>query len=221
MGAETTPWPLGNGPTCIPLAVKIAFTVYMAVLIPVYWNSWGPLNFLWFCDVCMILTTVALWLEIPLLLSMLAVAIVVPQLLWAGDFASRLILGKHFFFNISSYMFNDEQPLFVRGLSTFHGWLPFLLLWMLWCVGYDRRALGAQTLLAWAVLGLTFLLVTTNDPLKAGNVNYIFGLNDKEPQTWMPPACWLGVLMLLYPVCIYVPSHFLLRSVFSAPMSRV
>jgi hypothetical protein len=221
MGLETSPWPLGSGPNCIPLTVKLVFTLYMVVLVPTYLYFWGPLNFLWFCDVCMILTVVALWLESPLLMSMLAVSIVLPQLLWALDFLSRLVTGTHFFFNISAYMFKDEQPLFVRALSTFHGWLPFLLLWLVWTLGYDRRALGAQTLLGWSVLLLTFFVVTTNDQRRAGNVNYIFGLDEKEPQTWMAPAWWLGVLMILYPVCIYVPSHLLLRTIFSPPTTRV
>jgi len=30
----------------IPLAIKLAFTAFMAVLVPVYWNKYGPTNFL-------------------------------------------------------------------------------------------------------------------------------------------------------------------------------
>ena len=29
---------------------------------------------------------------------------------------------------MAGYMFDPKLPLFVRGLSLFHGWLPFLLL---------------------------------------------------------------------------------------------
>lgn len=34
----------------IPLWLKIAYTAFMAVLIPVYWAHYGPTNFLYFCD---------------------------------------------------------------------------------------------------------------------------------------------------------------------------
>ena len=37
----------------------------MAVLIPVYWYYYGPTNFLYFCDVALILTLVAIWIEKP------------------------------------------------------------------------------------------------------------------------------------------------------------
>ena len=47
----------------IPLAVKVAGTAFLAVLVPVYWHSYGPTNFLWFCDAALILTVAGLWLE--------------------------------------------------------------------------------------------------------------------------------------------------------------
>ena len=53
---------------------------------------------------------------------------------------------------MTTYMFDPAIPLFVRGLSPFHGWLPFLLLWLVARLGYDRRAFGAQTVLGIAVL---------------------------------------------------------------------
>ena len=39
-------------------------------------------------------------------------------------------------------MFEKERSRFLRGLSLFHGWLPFLLLYLVWGMGYDGRALG-------------------------------------------------------------------------------
>src|SRR5262249_15633145 len=35
----------------IPLWIKLAYTAFMAVLIPVYLKNYGPTNFLYFCDV--------------------------------------------------------------------------------------------------------------------------------------------------------------------------
>ena len=56
------------------LALKIAYTAFMAVLIPVYWHYYGPTNFLYFCDVALILTLIAIWPENALLISMCASA---------------------------------------------------------------------------------------------------------------------------------------------------
>jgi len=40
----------------IPLAAKVAGTAFLAVLVPIYWHTYGPTNFLWFCDAALILT---------------------------------------------------------------------------------------------------------------------------------------------------------------------
>ena len=41
-----------------------------------------PVNFLFFCDVALLMTVAAIWLESPLLASVIAVGITLPQLLW-------------------------------------------------------------------------------------------------------------------------------------------
>jgi len=70
----------------IPLWVKLLYTAFVAVLIPYYWHSYGPTNFLYYCDMALLLTLVALWLESSLLVSMCAVGILMPQTLWIADF---------------------------------------------------------------------------------------------------------------------------------------
>src|SRR5262249_42233071 len=40
---------------------------FMAVLVPVYLRNSGPTNFLYFCDVALIITLVGIWIESPLL----------------------------------------------------------------------------------------------------------------------------------------------------------
>jgi hypothetical protein len=147
----------------IPLWLKVAYTAFTAILIPFYWVQYGPANFLWFCDVALLVTLAALWLESPFLASMQAVGIVLPQLLWAADFVVRALTGGHIV-DLTEYMFRPSIPLYVRGLSSFHGWIPFLLLWMLWKLGYDRRAWIAQTLLCWLVLWTAYLVV--DNPLE-------------------------------------------------------
>jgi hypothetical protein len=44
----------------VPTGLKLAYTAYMAVLVPVYWHYYGPTNFLYFCDVALILTLIAI-----------------------------------------------------------------------------------------------------------------------------------------------------------------
>ena len=70
--------------------------------------------------------------------------------------------------------------------------------------GYDERALGAQTLLAWLVLPLTLWLAP---PEK--NVNWVRGFGHPPRTRWPLPAHFAFV-MLLYPLLIYLPTHWLL-----------
>ena len=63
----------------VPVLLKVAYTAFMAVLIPVYWYYYGLTNFLYFCDAASILTLIAIWPENALLISMACVDIVVMQ----------------------------------------------------------------------------------------------------------------------------------------------
>src|SRR5262245_29350939 len=128
----------------ISLVLKLAYTAFVAVLVPIYWYHYTPVNFLYFCDVALLLAVVAIWLENSYLASMLALAITLPQLLWQIDFLSYLLFGVHFPIDLTGYMFNPSYELYLRGLSFFHFWLPILLVWITWRLGYDRRALLGQ-----------------------------------------------------------------------------
>jgi hypothetical protein len=191
----------------IPAGVKLAYTTFLAVLVPCYLVQYGPANFLWFCDVALAFTLLAVWTERPLLASIPAVGIVLPQMLWVADLLVRATTGGHLI-DMTEYMFDARIPLFFRGLSLFHGWLPFLLLWLVRRLGYDRRALVGQVLVCAVVLLACFLLLDRIDG-PAGNVNKIFGPSDASPQTWMPAAAWAAVLALAYVLLVYVPSHLL------------
>ena len=198
----------------IPLWLKIAFTAFMAVLLPVYWYHYGPTNFLYFCDVTMILTLVAIWKESALLVSMCCVGILLPQVLWCVDYAFELC-GGHFT-GLTSYMMNSKTPIFLRGLSGFHGWLPFLLVFLVSRTGYDRRALRAWTALAWALCLVCFFLLPGPYKAEPGdltpkNVNYVFGMSDDTAQTYMPAGLYLITWMAALAAIVFVPTHFLLR----------
>ena len=191
----------------IPMWLKVSYTTFMSVLIPYYLTAYGPANFLWFCDVALIVTLIALWTESRLLASTQAVAIVLPQLLWCGYFMFGLVTGGKPLVGMATYMFDDTIPLFVRGLSLFHGWMPILLLWLVWRLGYDRSALKFQIVLCWSVL-LTAFALLPGPTTEAGNVNKVFGWG-AESQSAMSPLLWLGIVMAAYPVLFYVPSHLI------------
>lgn len=194
------------------MSLKIAYSAFMAVLIPYYFHAYGPANFLWFCDVALIVTLFGIWKESRFLISTQAVAIVFPQFLWVADFLFQMVSGKPMI-GLASYMFDSEIPLFVRGLSLFHGWMPFLLLWLVWKRGYDRDAWKAQVVICWSVLLLAFI-VLPGPATPAGNVNKVFGWGETA-QTVMHPVAWLGILLLAYPVLVYLPSHLVFSRVFS------
>ncbi len=196
----------------IPLWLKLLYTAFMAVLIPVYLYRYGPTNFLYFCDIALLLTLAGLWLESPLLISMCAVGILLPQLVWVIDFIANI--GGLPVTGMTDYMFEAQRSLFLRGLSLFHGWLPFLLFYLVWRLGYDRRALPAWTLLSFIVLPICYVFMPPAQPdpgLMPVNLNYVWGFSDYVPQAWVPPNVWFAGLLFGLPILIYWPTHLLLR----------
>jgi hypothetical protein len=103
----------------IPLAVKLAYTALVAVVVPVYVVEYGLANFLWFSDIALLVTVLALWRESRLLASTIAVGTLAFELVWNLDFVVRLITGQYLT-GITRYMLNEGEPpehksLFVRG----------------------------------------------------------------------------------------------------------
>ena len=138
---------------------------------------------------------------------MMALAVTLLELVWNADFFIRLISGASVT-GLSGYMFDTKIPLPIRVLSLFHIALPVLLLWTLYRLGYDSRAFIAQTLLAWVVLPLSYLLTKPSE-----NVNRVFGFWEK-PQTWMPAPLFVALLMVLLPIVIYLPTHLVFKKMF-------
>ena len=207
----------------IPLSLKLPYTAFVAVLVPYYWRTYGPLNFLWFCDVALLVTLVALWRESPFLFSMQAVAIALPQLLWVVDFTAHLA-GIHVL-GAAAYMFDPKIPLFVRGLSSFHGWLPLLLVWGVWRLGYDRRAFSAQTAAALVLLSVCYFFTPrppapASNPTAAVNLNWVFGPGEDLIQTWMAPGLYLALQLVCWPLLIYLPTHLVLKKLWARPQPQ-
>jgi hypothetical protein len=191
-----------------PIWLKIAYTLFVGFLVPVYWRHYGLANFLWFSDIALLLAVPALWLESSLLASMMALAVTIPELAWNGDFFVRLISGKRVM-GLSAYMFDRAIPRYLRALSLFHVGLPLLLLWMVHRLGYDRRALIAQTLLALIVLPLSYFL---SDPRT--NINWVHGFGETPRDSGRGPL-FLIISLLLFPLGFYLSTHLVLEKFFS------
>ncbi len=201
----------------IPFLVKCLYTAYMAVLIPVYWKTYGPTNFLYFCDIALIMTLFALWLESPLLVSAAAVGIVLPQALWAIDFIATGIGWP--LSGMTGYMYDDALPVHARFLSFFHFWLPFFLLWLLRRTGYDPKGLPLWTIIALVSVYICYFFLPAppapaNNPGLPVNVNYVYGFSDQAAQTWMPPLVWFFLLQAMLVGLIFLPSHWLLKRLY-------
>lgn len=201
-------------PRRLPLALKLALAAFVCVQVLVYWSVYGPTNFLYFCDIALFLTLVSVLTEKRLFASMAAVGILIPQFVWVIDF----IGGRfgHPFVGMTGYMFKDPDLLVANIVSLFHGWLPFLLIYVVYQLGYDRRALVGWTVLAWALMLIAYFLLPAppapvDQPNLPVNVNYVYGTTDDAPQQWMPQAAWFAVMMIGLPLLFFVPTHLILN----------
>jgi hypothetical protein len=193
----------------LPLWLRLAFTAFVAVLVPVYWREYGPSNFLWFSDIALFAILVTLWTRHPLPSSMTAVGVLFLELIWTIDFLLLLVAGGSPI-GLADYMRDESIPAGVRAISLFHLVLPPLLLWLMYRLGYDRRAFLAQTALALVVLPVTWLVSGPD-----ANINWVYGPGD-EPQDWMPPVAWLLLVMAVFPLVVYLPSHLAFKRIFAS-----
>ncbi len=188
--------------TLIPLWLKLGYTAFVCVTVVVYAAKHPPANFLWFSDITLLGTVPALWLESSLLASTMALAVLLPDVLWNVSFFVQLVRKKGIP-GLTDYMFDLAHPRYVRAFSLFHVFMPVLLVWMVMRLGYAPQALLAATLLCWIVLALTYWLT---DPKL--NVNWVFGPGARQQR--MAPLLYLGLLMVIFPVLVYLPTHLLL-----------
>jgi hypothetical protein len=185
--------------------IKIPYALFVFVLVPVYWIRYGPANFLWFSDIGLIGTLVALWLESRFLLSMMGAGTLLFDIVWNFVFFSKLLLGAG---RLVDYMFDPEIALPIRALSLFHVALPIVQLWALGKMGYDVRAWKYQALLGFIILPLTYAV---SSPEK--NINWVFGVTE-VPQQWLPAPLYLAALMVIYPTLVCFPTHLVLKRLF-------
>lgn len=198
----------------VPMAVKVGYSAFMAILIPIYLHYYGPTNFLYVCDVAMILTLIAIWPENSLMISMAAVAALVLQTAWLVDFLVNLAGVS--LTGVTDYMFDSSHPLFLRLLSLYHGWLPLLAAYLVWKTGYDRRAFWSWTALFWVLLLVSYFLMPPPTPhpgLTPVNINYVWGPDDHAAQTWVPAYVWFAGLFIGLPLLVFAPTHLVLSRI--------
>lgn len=193
----------------VDIGFRTLFTVLVVVIVPVYLVKYGPANFLWFSDIGLLGICAALWLDHRLLGSMMALAVLLPETVWLVSFVTGAITRQGGVTTLAAYMFDARIPFFLRALSgAFHLALPPGAFWLVYYHGYDDRALIAQTALAWLVLPATLWLAP---PEK--NVNWVRGLGH-PPRLRVPLALHFGLVMLVYPLFVYLPTHLLLARYF-------
>jgi len=191
----------------IPFWFQLAYTAFVAYIVVIWWRNYGWKNFLWFSDIAFIGAVPAMWLGNAALSSVLAVAVLVPEILWNVDYAGRLLLRRRIT-GLTDYMFEPERPLILRALSLFHVPLPLVLLWLLAAYGYDERvALPGAILLAAVVLPWSRWV---SDPDK--NINWTYGLGARRVR-W-PGTVYVPVLFLGFVAFVFIPTHWLLARVF-------
>lgn len=181
-------------------------TLFVAVLVPVYWRTYGPANFLWISDVALFLTVAAVWLDSRLLVETAIVLALPFELAWNLEYFARLATGKKLF-GITDYMFRADLNRYVRGLSLFHVALPPLWLWLLANWGYEGRALPLAAVL---FVMLALLTATLTDP--AENINWVFLARERK---WpVPLPVWIALYIVLAPLLVFWPVDALLAAVF-------
>ena len=187
----------------VPPWLKLLWTVWVAVWIPVYWKHYGAQNFLYFCDLGNLFILAALWLESAFLFSWQAVGLLVFQTLYTIDLMVALATGTSPL-GATSYMFDPHLALFVRLLSLFHVVTPPLLLWAVWRLGYDKRAWQYHVLMTWIVVPINYFW------RPQFNVNWARGWSFSEQHAFTGPA-YLATYLIVVPLVVYLPTHLLLR----------
>jgi hypothetical protein len=186
---------------CFP-RLRWAAAAFLAVYVPAYALAYGLANFLFLCNLSVVLAGVGIWTCSRLLLSSQAVATLLVGAAWTLDFASRLVAGRHLMGG-TEYMWDPQWPLFTRLLSLYHVVLPPLLFLAVRRVGYDRRGYGLQAAIAVAVVAAGRLFGPE------ANINYAF-VEPLFQRTWGPPAAHVTAVSGFLALGVYPLAHLAL-----------
>jgi hypothetical protein len=177
--------------------------------VPGYALAYGFANFLFLCNLSVILAGVGIWTCSRLLLSSQAVASLLVGVAWTFDVGSRLLTGCHLI-GATAYMWDPQWPLFARLLSLYHVALPVVLIVALRRIGYDARGYWVQSAIAIVavVVGRLF------GP--AANINYAY-VEPLLKRTWDGPVTHVGAVAGFLVLVAYPLTHALLARLCPGP----
>ena len=210
-------------PPILPAWLKVFLVLFSCTLAVYNARMHGLGSLLYICNVALFIATIGICFERQLLVSMAAVGVIAIQLLWVIDLTGTLIGTP--IIGMTDYMLGDALPLVKRLLSLFHAWLPMVLLFALWRLGYRKEALPLWTALTWIVLLISYFFLPAppapaDAPLAATNVNYVYGLHSSGPQSRVPAWAWLGAMMVVLPLVVFYPSHLVFTRCFARANMR-
>ncbi len=190
------------------LAARLLFTVWMLLWLAVMLPEVGPQNFFWLCNAAKFILLLALWTGNRLLVASQAGTVVLVGVGWTLDVGVGVLVGGSVT-GLTAYMFGDELSLTMRLSSLYHVGLPVLVLWLLWRWGYDRRGWWLQCAFGTLLVIGGYLLT---EPRR--NINLAF---QPEIAGWeaIPGGAWLVLLLVAYPLLVYLPGHLLLARLFT------
>lgn len=205
----------------LPRWLRVGYAAWFVVWLVAYWAYFGWQFVLWFCCLANVYALVGCVTQRPLWFSLAALASLEIQLVYALDLAMLLGFGESPT-GATAYMLDEARPLLLRALSLFHVWMPGLLLYAIYTLGYEPRALWIQTLVALCVLPACYLLfdpsLDTNDatmPRVLGrpfdrdfNLNWVHAFYDRPEPSVGARRLWM--MLIGYPLLVHWPTHLLL-----------
>ena len=188
-------------PACLP-RLRWAAAGFLAVYLPAYSLAYGIANFLFLCNLSVILTALGIWFCSRVLISSQAVAILLVAAAWTLDVFGRLFFGSHLIGG-TEYMWDPQWPLFTRLLSLYHVALPPVLLFALRRVGYDPRGYWLQSAIAVAAVSAGRLMGAQ------ANINNAF-VDPVLKRSWDGPLVHVSVVAGFLVLVAYPLSHLVL-----------
>lgn len=183
-----------------------AALLWVLTWFPFYTWAWGWRNMLHVCDVSVVVACLGLWFRQPLLVSSQALLAPLVGILWGLDVVWRLAVGHHLVGG-TEYMWDTNYALWIRLLSCFHLVLPFVLLWAVGILGYDRHAPAFQTAI------MAALLIFSRFLSPQLNMNYAF----QDPllhRAWGPAPFHLAIILAGAVAIFFWPTHLVLVRAF-------
>jgi hypothetical protein len=182
------------------------------VYVPSYAFAYPLTNFIFLCNLSVVLTAWALWRGQVLLLSSQAVGLPLIGAAWTIDVLSRLLTGHHLIGG-TEYMWDPRYPLFTRLLSLYHVAVPAAQMAALSRSGYDRRGYPLQAGIALAAV------VAGRCCGPAANINFAF----TDPflgRAWGGAVTHVALIAGALGLVVYPLVHLALARVFPPPAER-